>query len=243
MCNTTAKYAYSMELGGLSIVCQFCFKETAELFGSYITGTTSENIGAQISSAEWKHWFDEGGSFDAKAEFANFTACVSDVLLYHNRVIIHGACLGYKGRAWLLCGPSGVGKTTQLRELQSKLPGDVSIICGDRTVLEIGNNDLVMAHPSPWNGKENLHGGQSSALAGIICLERGTNLQLKRLNPKEAILPILNVVISTFKDEEIVHLIASIENKLLENVPVWQCSAKGIGETADMLVLKKEVWE
>jgi len=40
-------------------------------------------------------------------------------------------------RAWLLAGPSGVGKSTQIKSLQSLEPGAFGVICGDRPVLEL----------------------------------------------------------------------------------------------------------
>ena len=226
---------YRMVLAGIEIDCLFCFPETATLFGKFILGQSCSSQAARIPDAEWRQWVRDGGRRNAQAEFASFTACASDALLQHNRAIIHAVAFRFRDRAWLICAGSGVGKSTQIRSLQELFPEQFSVICGDRPVLEFQDNERVVAHPSPWNGKEGWHNAEAAPLAGILCLERGKSTALTQLSANEAVIPVFKSLISTFGSEETVHRLAAFETELLNRVPVWLYVNGGVPDSAQKL--------
>ena len=60
-------------------------------------------------------------------------ACAA--LLPHGRAIIHAVCFVWCGKAWLICAPSGVGKTTHYKQWKRLFPNEVEMLNGDKPVL------------------------------------------------------------------------------------------------------------
>ena len=229
------RYYHKIRIDGVTLDCAFRFPETAACFGPYAAGYSEEQQGISVPELEWRHWLSEGGMQDAHAEYSCFTACTSDALLRQERMIVHGVSFSLGGKAWLICAHSGVGKSTQVRTLQELYPGQVSVICGDRTVLRLESDGSVIACPSPWNGKEGWHGDEAAPLAGILLLERSEESDLLKLKPVLAAVPFLPSVICTYKEEETVHLMAAFVRELLNRVPVWRYRNGGVPESSRML--------
>ena len=230
-----AVFPFRIDLSGVQLDCCFSFSDTARYFHSYLIGPCSNFDGIHVPKEEWDFWISQGGVQDSLSEFSCFTACASDALLYYDRAIFHGVSFSFHGRAWLICADSGVGKSTQIRSLQKLFPGEFSVICGDRTVLELMNGDAVMAHPSPWNGKEGWRGADAAPLAGILCLERSERTEIHRLHPRDAVFPVLKHMISTYMDVDIIHHLATFENSLLSRVPVWRYCNGGVPDSCKYL--------
>lgn len=57
-------------------------------------------------------------------------ACAA--LLPHGRAIIHAVCFVWCGKAWLICAPSGVGKTTHYKQWKRLFPNEVEMLNGDK---------------------------------------------------------------------------------------------------------------
>ena len=156
-----------------------------------------------------------------ESEYSILSGACSDVLIPFDRALFHAVALRWRGFAWLIVAASGVGKTTQFRTLDALRPGEFSMICGDRPVLDF-RGDRVLVWPSPWDGKEHLHGAPASPLAGIIFLERGEQNKLVALTEREAILRAYPAWIYNAKDASAVEKIAAFETKLLTSVPLWR---------------------
>ena len=167
--------------------------------------------------------------------------------MQHDRVLVHGVALRWKDRAWLICAPSGVGKSTQARFLQELRPGEFGVICGDRPVLEFCHSErseaesknpspTILVHPSPWNGKEKWCGAEAAPLAGIIFLERGGSNQLFSVSPKEIALPFFQQIIQSAKDAEMIRLAAAYETRLLNAVPLWKLVSHEVPDSTRLLL-------
>lgn len=229
------RYSSRIRLAGCELPCRFVFPETASFFGSSALPSEGQEDGISVPAYEWEAWLRSGGVQDPHAEFSSFTACSSDALLEYDRMILHGVSFRFRDRAWLLCASSGVGKSTQVRFLQELYPGEFSVICGDRTILQLTEEGGVMAHPSPWNGKEGWHGAPAAPLAGILCLERGEETSFLRYTPDQAVIPVFRSLIATFSSEPLIRRIAAFETQLLRRVPVWRYVNGGVPDSTRLL--------
>ena len=152
-------------------------------------------------------------------------------------MILHAVALRWNDKAWLITARSGVGKSTQAKYLQELCPGEFGIICGDRPILEFRENDII-AHPSPWNGKENWHGAEKAPLGGVILLERGDENRIESLSPKEAAIPVYVQVIQNAVEAEKIHKSTALITRLLKNVPIWRLTTHQVPDSTRLLLEK-----
>ena len=209
-----------------------------------------------IDDRNWADYLAEGMEPCAHTEYSMLTPHFSDALLAFDRVILHGVAIRWRDRAWLICAASGTGKSTQAKHLQTLRPGEFSIICGDRPVLEFRSpchcepvTDVtgvairppsppceIIVHPSPWNGKENWHGADAAPLAGIILLERGEENALVSLTEREAALPFYPNFIQTAWEPENIKKIAELETRMLQAVPIWKLTTFQVPDSTKLLL-------
>lgn len=188
-----------------------------------------------IPETDWQEYLQSGMEDCAHTEYSMLTAHCSDALLAFDCVILHAAALRWRDRSWLIIAPSGVGKSTQTRNLQTLLPGEVSVICGDRPVLERCGG-AFRVHPSPWNGKENWHGAEAAPLGGLILLRRGPENRLYALREDEAILNLYVAFIQTSASVEAVTKVADLEDGVLRAVPTWLLVSDTVPDSTRCLV-------
>lgn len=227
---------FTVTLAGRSFRVSARYAETA----SYFPAPDPEAPlvpGAPVSIPEtdWQEYLQIGMEDCAHTEYSMLTAHCSDALLAFDCVILHAAALRWRDRSWLIIAPSGVGKSTQTRNLQELLPGQVSVICGDRPVLERCGG-AFRVHPSPWNGKENWHGAEAAPLGGLILLRRGPENRLYALREDEAILNLYVAFIHTSASVEAVTKVADLEDGLLRAVPTWLLVSDTVPDSTRCLV-------
>lgn len=163
---------------------------------------------------------------EAYIEFYEMCASSSDALLPFDRVIFHAAAFVWRGKAWLLTAPSGTGKSTQYF-LWKKLYGEeVQIINGDKPVLEFREKE-VWVHPSPWQGKENLGQMISAPLGGLIYLEQESENTIRPMGKGEAAGRIFAQFLFNRETVDDVQKVCALEERLLEQAPVWLLSNRG----------------
>lgn len=227
---------FTVTLAGRSFRVSARYAETA----SYFPAPDPEAPlvpGAPVSIPEtdWQEYLQSGMEDCAHTEYSMLTAHCSDALLAFDCVILHAAALRWRDRSWLIIAPSGVGKSTQTRNLQAPLPGEVSVICGDRPVLERCGG-AFRVHPSPWNGKENWHGAEAAPLGGLILLRRGPENRLYALREDEAILNLYVAFIQTSASVEAVTKVAGLEDAVLRAVPTWLLVSDTVPDSTRCLV-------
>lgn len=260
------EHQFSISLGGVCISCSSRYAQTEAYFRPFQTEFTTHGFSpVRISDTEWYEYLNSGMNASAHTEYSLLTPCFADRLMEQDRAIVHGVALRWHDRAYLICAPSGVGKSTQTRFLQELRPGEFSVICGDRPILQFCHNDVcrdkhclsagaqcsslhsvpateptgkrtILVHPSPWNGKEDWHGANTAPLAGVILLSRGSEDRLFSLSAKEAGIPLFMQFIYHASTAELVKAAASFTTMILENVPAWRLESNRPPASTELLL-------
>lgn len=185
------------------------------------------------SSAErikqWKVVLAEGTP-EWVAEYNELAAEASEALLPFGRCVFHGAAFVWREKAWIFTAPSGVGKTTQYALWKMQYKDEVTMLNGDKPVLECRADGGIYVHPSPWQGKEDIGSMCSARLGGIICLTRGEENSIRRMRAGEALIPVFSQIIYYAENEKTADQALKIAEQILTTVPVW--GLKNVGDRA-----------
>lgn len=176
-------------------------------------------------------------SSDDYVEYRCLIELTARALLRYGCSIFHAVSFVWRDRAWLLTGPSGVGKTTQYFNWQRLFPGEITMISGDMPVLEAQDDGSVRIHPSSWNGKEDLHSALSAPLGGLILLEQGRENRIAPLPPRDAVGPVYKQFMALPETEEEILQLTRLEDRLLRAAPVWKLV--NLGDEASTLLLRR----
>ena len=171
---------------------------------------------------------------DPFKEYTYVLLPISERLLAFRRCFFHGAALLWRDKAYIFTGPSGAGKTTQYVNWRRIYPNEVSIINGDKSILEWKTDDSFWVHPSPWRGSECYGRNQSAQLAGIIYLEKDEKDQIRRLDPSEAVTLLYQQFLKLEETRESICSLCSMEEALLCHVPVWKLANRGGPEAVSL---------
>jgi len=232
---------YKLTLADVTVGCSFEFPETHLYFGRYASGPF-EGEGIRLSPEDRARWEEKIAPMDAYNEYSAFTLPAAEALMLQSRFIVHAAAFSFRGRAYLIAAPSGVGKSTQVRTLTELYPGEFTVISGDRPILEAAEDGIVV-HPSPWNGKEGWCGADKAPLAAVILLRRGDENRIERLSARKAAARVFSAVFQDAETEDDVRLAAHYTERMLETVSVWDFVNAGVPDSTKLLyeeVLSKE---
>lgn len=185
--------------------------------------------------------YPEGGP--AYAEMMELCPRVSDALLPFGRLVFHALAFAWQGRVWLLTGPSGVGKTTHYLRWKLRYGDELSLLNGDKPLLEIPPEGAITVHPSPWFGKEGMQQYFSGPLGGIILLEKAAENRMRRMTPREAAGCLFAQLLITRRDAQSVRRACALEQTLLERTPLWLLQNRGDTAAAELCrdTLSKEL--
>lgn len=235
--------------GGLTVRYFLLYPETRRFFGRYLKeGNICKDDPADPSqmhviSVSPEYMEDNRWLVDEKElslpflEFQALMLKTGNELLLHDRALFHGAALLWKDRAWIFTAPSGTGKTTQLKHWQKILQQEVTIINGDKPLLECRCGGDIWVHSSPWRGKERYgKPGVNGKLGGIILLRQGKENKIRRIDPKDAVLPLFTEFVSFPEDTRQLECQAQILDQILDAVPVWELVNKGNPASARLTI-------
>lgn len=137
---------FSVDLAGVSLQCSVRFPETKVYFQSWLSPDRSaaeppESGGYTIPDADWDSFPGINMPQCPHTEYSMLVGYLSDRLIEEDRCAIHAVAIRWNGAAYLICGESGVGKSTQTKWLHALRPGEFSVICGDRPILQFCGSD------------------------------------------------------------------------------------------------------
>ena len=232
------KYSCEIRLGEIPVCFRLKFPEAWRFFCESGGEVCRENADSAeeilVSESEWEYFRGKGIRFDGLSEASLLTAFASDYLIPHNAFIIHAVAFRFQGKAWLITGEPGAGKSTQIRNLQDLYPEDFQIICGDRPVVRFTQEEITV-YPSPWNGKEGWHGAEAAQLEGIICLKRGEANAVTSLRPNQAVVPVYSAIIQTATRESDILKVAELETRMLETCNIYNLESNTVPQSTKLL--------
>ncbi len=221
---------YQVEYAGHTVRYALRWMDTRLYFGRYMRQAPGENWDVRASD-DWLDYIrpmlPENAAPDA-VEFRSLIGLTCHPLLRWDCCLFHAAAFLWQGRAWLVTGPSGVGKTTQFRNWQRLFPGEVQMICGDIPVLEGRDDGSVWVHPSPWNGKEHMGDRSLSApLGGIVRLEQKDENVTYPLPVCDAIPVLFRQFMVRPENEKDILALSRLVEQILQYAPVWFFENRG----------------
>ena len=230
---------FEISLGGVKLTCQPRFAQTCAYFSRFRDVSDNANLTAEkpvsVPDAHWETLRAHEVPACAASECSELSLFCSDALLPFDRAVFHSSALRYHDQAWLLCGRSGIGKSTQTKWLDRLCPDAFSVISGDRPVVEL-QKDGVIVHPSPWNGKEDWYGAEAAPLAGLILIERGEENKIEPLTPKKAAFFAFLSVLNSGWEEAFLFRAASFADRLLRAVPIWKLTSNQVPDSTRLLL-------
>ena len=139
-----------------------------------------------------KH-IQEDGRVYASEEISAVYRKIADLLIERNIIVFHGSSFKVGDSAFIVTARSGVGKSTHVGLLKKLLGNKLEYINDDKPLLEVNENDL-MIHSSPWNGKERRGNNLKAPLKAVIFLNRGNNTYKKLDNNQEVYFRLLSQI-------------------------------------------------
>ncbi len=147
---------------------------------------------------------------------------LGQMMLRHERMVLHSSCIARNGKAVLFSAPSGTGKSTHTGLWRKYYP-DTYYINDDTPVLRLDKPGEVLACGSPWSGKERLNRNVQIPLSGIVFLEQGKNNNITPLSKAEAMGRLLGecrkIPFCGAMQEA-----AELCGRLIERVPIYRLS-------------------
>ena len=150
--------------------------------------------------------------------------------------VLHSASFLYRGRAFLVSGSSGTGKSTH-----SALWHDLyqtPLLNGDLNLLGIRDN-IPYAYGLPWCGTSGICTPKDYPLGGIIFLKQAAIDQVQSLQPDEKVLHILQRMISPAWTKEL--LLRNLHFSEALAPPIFSCRLYCTKEPSAAGILKAAI--
>lgn len=226
----------AIRLGQCEMNISIEHEELLTVLQQYITEPGNQDELISVGTYEKEQYLDQfpASEWNAYAEHKCLLNLVSDYMMKFDQFLFHSVAVTVKGKTWLLSGPSGIGKSTQYRNLKKQYPDEIEIISGDNPVLSFVDNRIIV-YPSPWNGKENWHSSDTGILNGIVMLEQSGQNRYCALTPSQVVIPVYREIDTYAKTEEQIHLVAEMERKLIRTVPIFRFENTGDPESSEFL--------
>ncbi len=155
--------------------------------------------------------------------FATLRGClihlpIEQLLLMHDRFILHAALISSSWGGVLFTGNSGVGKSTQA-ELWHRHRGS-TVINGDRAIL--AKEGCWQAYGSPYAGSSGYYINRREKVAAIVLLEQGSENLLTPVSEGEAFRFLMLQSAAHRQDSQSVERLCGLLEKLIASVPVYR---------------------
>ena len=227
---------YPVMLGGIPLLMALRYAEGSDRLREFHTETAPAARMEPISQAhlEKERPYYSPGMADWLLEYNELPFAVSNALLPYGRCLFHGVAFLWRGKAWIWTAPPGTGKTTQYARWKFRYGDEVTILNGDKPLLEFRADGSVWVHPSPWKGKENIGRMVSAPLGGIICLIQQPENRIELLSPKRAAARLYRQFLYWPENEAAVDRVCAMAEQLLQKMPVWLLANRGDDDSAQL---------
>lgn len=192
---------FTMEAAGVPVGVRAQFESTKTYCQGYIT-REKETFSVEITPEDLSREREKAAKedaleglpvrdlTDAQLEVTALLRKITEGLFSRDVLLFHGSVIAVDGEGYLFTAKSGTGKSTHTRLWRELLGSRTVMVNDDKPFLEISGGG-VFAHGSAWMGKHGLGGKMAVPLKAICILERGTENQICRISPKEAVFMLL----------------------------------------------------
>lgn len=108
---------------------------------------------------------------------------VTEALIDHDCILIHGAAIALDKKGYLFSASSGTGKSTHIRKWLENCD-NVSVVCDDKPFIRL--DDIPLLCGAPWAGKEGMTSNTIVPLKSIVFLERSDFNSISKISFSEA---------------------------------------------------------
>lgn len=186
-------FCFSIRVANLIIGVSTIYKRSMVKCRDFLTEETPEyhvKMTQKDIDYQKEAWLQLYGDCDPSERNLEFTALlmkISELVIMHDTLLIHGAAIGLNDESYLFSANTGTGKTTHILKWLKKLP-DAFIVNGDKPFIRLSEDDsLFYACGSPWAGKENYYTNTMVPLKAFICMERAEYNCIKEISFSEAL--------------------------------------------------------
>lgn len=148
------------------------------------------------------------------AEVLAILESLANHVINFNMILVHGASIEYKDKAYLFMAPSGTGKTTHIKHWKEVL-NDVGIINGDKPLID----EKGYIYGTPFSGKERWNKPVSYKLDSLIFIVRDSYNHIEKVDSSDVLQDLLNSV-HLPKGNELKAL--SLVNAIFSNISMYK---------------------
>ena len=213
---------------------EFIYDKTIKYFEGFLSDGSQCDMIIPNSINDLSEYAKGKNGTEAFIEYYYLLNNMSTILLQYNCCFFHAAAFAVNGKCFLLTAPSGVGKSTQYRNLKQLYGEKVEILNGDKPILDF-NNDQIMIKPSPWKGKESWFSMKEGQVDGVVYLNQDQTNIIEPVCPKELSALILKQFLYNPDSTDHIRSICSMADKLLRNTSFWIFRNKGDLESSELL--------
>ncbi len=182
-----------------------------------INSTDADNVDFEVTISqddiEYERAKNSGGDYsDGYLETLAVYRKIAERMIEFDTFLIHGSCIAIDGQGILFTAKSGVGKSTHAKNWCEAFGGRVLIVNDDKPLVHVEDNQVII-HGTPYNGKHKRGSNVSVPLKAICILERGQTNVIKSITYKDSF-PIL--IQQTYRPEDKEKYLSTI--KLLEKM-------------------------
>lgn len=229
-------FNYKITFLGHPLVFQYRYGAIAQQMAQFASKVEVDSADVFLTDDEWNEELlkYKGKNSEMEIENAALMLRASNRLLQWNLCLFHGTAFLWRGKAWIFCAPSGTGKTTQYALWKYCYGEEVTIINGDKPLMELTEKNEIIVHPSPWRGKEGMGSEVSAPLGGIIYLQQGSENRIERMDKKLAVPKLFRQFLFHPDNFSTVRKIAKFEDVMISEYPVWYLTNRGDVQSAKL---------
>jgi hypothetical protein len=134
-------------------------------------------------------------------------------------VELHCCAIALNGKAILLCGSSGAGKSTSANLWLQAFP-EAQVLSDDRVILKIENETLV-AHGTPWHGEAGFALNAALPVAGIFLLKQSPINMATKLSAMNLLKELYRLTFPPVWNADVISCVLDVLTKACPLVPAW----------------------
>lgn len=154
-------------------------------------------------------------------DYLQILSCIGieELLLHHDRAVLHSSWIERDGTAVVFSGRSGIGKSTQAR-LWNEYRG-TPVRNGDRTLLRMIDG-AAYACGLPYAGTSGICTNASAPISAIVMLGQGKENHIRRLTQIEAVKKMMTQMPFPKWNPKMMEHTLDVAAKITSSVPVYE---------------------